>query len=109
MGQFWTTVSTVSDIGTGNGTMVIPVELTVIIMVTCEVRVGKFRVEKYLRAKEPFITDIHSEPALCDAVNSLVLLDIFVGVLVKPGKKNEPGLLVTKDNLLNSLAILGHM
>lgn len=67
--------------------MVIKVELT---EVTCEVRVGKFRVEKYLGAKEPFIANIHSEPSLCDAVNSLVLLDIFVGILVKPAKNNEP-------------------
>ena len=58
-------------------------------MVTCEVRVGKFRVEEYLGAKEPFVADVHSEPALCDAVNSLVLLDIFVGILVKPRKKEE--------------------
>ena len=78
--------------------MVIPVELTVIFMVTCEVRVGKFRVEKYLRAKEPFVTDIHSEPTLCDAVYSLILLDIFIGVLVKPEKKNEPRLLGQKHS-----------
>ena len=67
--------------------MVTTVDLTV---VTCEVRVGKFRMEKYLGPKEPFVAHIHSEPALCDAVYSLVLLDIFIGVLVEPEKKNEP-------------------
>merc|ERR1740123_604828 len=50
----------------------------------CEVRVGKFRVEKYLWAKEPFVADIHSEATLGDAVYSLVLLDIIVWILVKP-------------------------
>ena len=53
---------------------------------TCEVGVGKFWVEKYLRPQEPFIADIHSEPTLCDAVYSLILLDIFIGVLIEPEK-----------------------
>ena len=72
-------------------------------MVTCEVRVGKFRVEEYLGAQEPFVADVHSEAALCDAVNSLVLLDIFVGILVKPRKKkkNEPQLFGDKLLLTN--------
>ena len=41
--------------------------------------------EKYLGAEEPLVAHIDSEPALCDAVDSLILLDILVGVLVKPG------------------------
>ena len=52
---------------------------------TCEIRIGKLRVEKYLGAEEPLVAHIDSEPALCDAVDSLILLDILVGVLVKPG------------------------
>ena len=64
--------------------MKITVEPTV---VTCEVRVGKFRVEKYLGPKEPFVANIYSEPALCDAVYSLVLLDIFIRVLVEPERE----------------------
>ena len=52
---------------------------------TCEIRIGKLRVEKYLGAEEPLVAHIDSEPALCDAVDSLILLDVLVGVLVKPG------------------------
>ena len=63
--------------------------------ITCEVRVGKFRVEEYLGTEEPLIPDIHSESTLCDAVYPLVLLDIFIGVLIKPEKKNRQDYRVT--------------
>ena len=79
-------MSTVSDIGTEKKSIGIhQCEYVKDKVKTCEIRIGKLRVEKYLGAEEPLVTHIDSEPALCDAVDSLILLDVLVGVLVKPG------------------------
>ena len=79
-------MSTVSDIGTEKKSIGIhQCEYVKDKVKTCEIRIGKLRVEKYLGAEEPLVAHVDSEPALCDAVDSLILLDVLVGVLVKPG------------------------
>ena len=79
-------MSTVSDIGTEKKSIGIhQCEHVKDEVKTCEIRIGKLRVENYLGAEEPLVAHIDSEPALCDAVDSLILLDVLVGILVKPG------------------------
>ena len=90
-------MSTVSDIGTEKKSIEIQqCEHVEDEVKTCEIRIGKLRVEKYLGAEEPLVTHIDSEPALCDAVDSLILLDVLVGVLVKSGN-DELSLILRKS------------
>ena len=56
-------MSTVSDIGTEKKSIGIhQCEYVKDKVKTCEIRIGKLRVEKYLGAEEPLVAHVDSEP-----------------------------------------------